>query len=204
MTIYDVGTYDGVPYQVCELLEGRTLRRVPARAVASREVARLRGPVRPVALARRTARESCTVISSGETSSSPRRPPEDHRLRNRQLVGNPAVVPPRQGGSPNPVALQTLSGTVMGTVAYMAARTGARQARDHHADIFAFGAILTRESPAGARSPAIAVRDANAILRRRLAALPSETAPELEAIVRCCLRKRRSTGSGRRGRPRFP
>src|ERR1700724_1051053 len=26
MTIYDVGTYDGVPYQVSELLQGRTLR----------------------------------------------------------------------------------------------------------------------------------------------------------------------------------
>jgi len=60
---------------------------------------------------------------------------------------------------------------------------------DHHADIFAFGAILY-EMISGRRafSGNSPFETANAILRREAAALPPRP-PELEAIVRCCLRK---------------
>ena len=190
MTIYDIGTYHGVPYQVSELLQGTTLREC------------LGAPLPPAKLldyAVQFAGGLAAAHSKGIVHRDLK--PEnlfitaEGRLKIidfgvAKLVGNPAVVPPRQGGSPDPVPDQTQSGVAIGTVGYMSPEQVQGKRADHRADIFAFGAILY-EMISGRRafSGSSPFETANAIVRREPPALSSETAPELEEIVRCCLRK---------------
>ncbi len=71
LTVFDVGTHDGLPFIVSELLEGATLRERLQRPLPPRkaieyavQIARGIGP--------RTRRGSCIAISSPTTFSSPR------------------------------------------------------------------------------------------------------------------------------------
>jgi serine/threonine protein kinase len=142
LAVHDIGTHDGSPYMVCELLEGETLR------------ARLHGGV----LSPRKAVELAIQIAEGLAAAHEKGivhrdlKPENIFLtkdgRVKILDFGLAKIAP--GGS-EPNAAQTLTsvqvalteaGQVLGTAGYMSPEQVRGLAVDHRSDIFAFGAIF--------------------------------------------------------------
>ena len=72
LAVYDVGTHEGAPYLVTELLEGETLReRLRRRAAAAAQGASSSPARSRAASPPRTRRASSTATSSPRTCSSP-------------------------------------------------------------------------------------------------------------------------------------
>jgi serine/threonine protein kinase len=138
VAIYDVGVNDGSPYIVCELLEGKTLRQLLAEG----------------ALPVRLAVDYSLQIVQGLIAA------HDHRIVHRDLkpenlfvTGDGRVkildfgVAKLQSGEENERSVEQLttvtkSGSVIGTVAYMAPEQLRGKAVDHRSDLFSLGAIL--------------------------------------------------------------
>src|SRR5213593_2312587 len=191
LVVHDIGTHDGSPYVVSELLEGETLRK------------RMSG----VALAQRRVLDYALQVAHGLAAAHEKgivhrdlKPDnifitKDGRVKIldfglaklTQVEGAEAQtdIPTRR--------VDTGPGVVMGTVGYMSPEQVRGQKVDHRSDIFSFGAILY-EMLSGRRafhgeSPADTM---SAILKEDPPEL-SETArnvqPALERIVRHCLEK---------------
>ncbi|MGA8214755.1 MAG: WD40 repeat domain-containing serine/threonine protein kinase [Candidatus Sulfotelmatobacter sp.] len=139
VAIYDVGLNDGSPYIVCELLEGKTLRK------------RLAEGALPVHL----AVDYSLQIVQGLIAA------HDHRIVHRDLkpenlfvttdgrvkildfgVAKLQSAPEDSGRSVEELTTVTKSGTVVGTVAYMSPEQLRGKPVDHRSDIFSVGAIL--------------------------------------------------------------
>jgi eukaryotic-like serine/threonine-protein kinase len=139
VAVYDVGSYEGTPYIVCELLEGKTLRSVL-----------IGGPL-PV----RLVIDYALQIVQGLTAAHDRRivhrdlKPEnlfvtrDGRIKILDF-GVAKLQPAAQdsGRSVEELTTVTKSGTVIGTVAYMSPEQLRSKGIDHRSDIFSLGAIL--------------------------------------------------------------
>jgi serine/threonine protein kinase len=139
LAVYQMGTYDGAPYLVSELLEGETLRELIKR-----------GP-----LAVRKAIDHAMQIARGLAAAHEKNivhrdlKPEnlfvtkDGRLKILDF-GLAKLMQPQPGSEHSAATLEgeTEPGVVMGTVGYMAPEQVRGQAADHRADIFAFGAIF--------------------------------------------------------------
>ena len=193
LAVHDIGTHDGAPYMVCELLEGETLR------------ARLHGGV----LSPRKAVELAIQIAEGLAAAHEKGivhrdlKPENIFLtkdgRVKILDFGLAKIAP--GGS-EPNAAQTLTsahvalteaGQVLGTAGYMSPEQVRGIAVDHRSDIFAFGAILF-EMLTGKRafSRDTTAETMTAILKAdppELTELNRNISPALERIARHCLEK---------------
>jgi eukaryotic-like serine/threonine-protein kinase len=139
VAIYDVGFADGIPYIVCELLEGKTLRKLL-----------LEGP-----LAVRIALDYAQQISQGLIAAHDRRivhrdlKPEnlfvtvDGRVKILDFgVAKLQPVSNEAGRTVEELTTVTRSGAVIGTVAYMSPEQLRGKAVDHRSDIFSLGAIL--------------------------------------------------------------
>jgi len=139
LAVYQMGTYEGAPYLVSELLEGETLRE----------------PIRRGRLAVRKAMDYGVQIARGLAAAHEKGivhrdlKPEnlfvtkDGRVKILDF-GLAKLTQPADGfdhGAPT-LSDETEPGTVMGRVGYMAPEQVRGQAADHRADIFAFGAIL--------------------------------------------------------------
>jgi serine/threonine protein kinase/WD40 repeat protein len=139
VAIYDVGFSDGTPYIVCELLEGKTLRKLLAEG----------------ALPVRLAVEYSLQIVQGLIAA------HDHRIVHRDLKPENLFVttdgrvkildfgvaklqssPEDSGRSVEELTTVTKSGAVIGTVAYMSPEQLRGKPVDHRSDIFSIGAIL--------------------------------------------------------------
>ena len=139
VAIYDVGFNEGSPYIVCELLEGKTLRK------------RLAEGALPV----RLAVDYSLQIVQGLIAA------HDHRIVHRDLkpenlfvttdgrvkildfgVAKLQSAPEDSGRSVEELTTVTKSGAVIGTVAYMSPEQLRGKAVDHRSDIFSVGAIL--------------------------------------------------------------
>jgi serine/threonine protein kinase/WD40 repeat protein len=139
VAIYDVGISDGTPYIVCELLEGKTLRKLLAEG----------------ALPVRLAVEYSLQIVQGLIAA------HDHRIVHRDLKPENLFVttdgrvkildfgvaklqssPEDSGRSVEELTTVTKSGAVIGTVAYMSPEQLRGKPVDHRSDIFSIGAIL--------------------------------------------------------------
>ncbi len=139
VAIYDVGSHEGSPYIVCELLEGQTLRRALAE-----------GPL-PV----RQAVDYVQQVILGLIAA------HGHRIVHRDLKPEnlfvttdgrvkildfgvaklqPAVED--EGRPLDQLTTVTKSGSVVGTIAYMSPEQLRGKAVDHRSDIFSMGAIL--------------------------------------------------------------
>jgi TolB-like protein/Flp pilus assembly protein TadD len=191
LAIHDVGTHEGAPYIVAELLEGETLRE------------RLSGGALPV----RKAVE-CAVQIAGGLSAAHERGIVHRDLKPANVFvtkdghvkildfGIAKLVAPRSLAEPaqaTTVVEATEAGTTLGTVGYMSPEQVRGQSVDHRTDIFAFGCVLY-ETLSG-RSPFrrdTAADTASAILHEDpapLSATVRKIPPAIEGIVTRCLEK---------------
>lgn len=139
VAVYDVGFNEGSPYIVCELLQGKTLRK------------RLAEGALPV----RLAADYALQIVQGLIAA------HDHRIIHRDLKPENLFVttdgrvkildfgvaklqpsPEDSGRSVEELTTVTKSGAVVGTVAYMSPEQLRGKPVDHRSDIFGVGAIL--------------------------------------------------------------
>jgi hypothetical protein len=190
VALFDIGTHDGAPYLVSELLEGRTLREVSSG-----------GPM-PV----RQAAEMAVQIARGLAAAHEKgivhrdlKPANVFVTKTGHVkildFGLAKLARPEadEFGSAVTEAPSTETGAVMGTVGYMSPEQVRGQRVDHRTDIFAFGCVL-HEMLAG-RPPfrrETAAETMAAILREEPAELtgPGLAVPAaLERVVRRCLEK---------------
>jgi serine/threonine protein kinase len=191
LVVYDVGTNDGAPYVVSELLEGETLR----------------GRISGSPLAQRRAIDYALQIANGLAAAHEKGivhrdlKPDNIFITNdgrvkildfglaklTQLDGDQAQteIPTRR--------VDTDPGVVMGTVGYISPEQLKGRPVDHRADIFSFGAILY-EMLSGRRAfhGESAAETMSAILKEdppELSDTNKTVSPALERLVNHCLEK---------------
>ncbi|HEX5031471.1 MAG TPA: protein kinase [Candidatus Eisenbacteria bacterium] len=189
--IHDLGTSDGAPYIVSEMLEGETLR--PSLS---------RGPLparRAVALAVQIAHGLASAHAAGIVHRDLK--PENLFLNRSGVLKildfGIAKLFQSDGAAGEETASVlpglTRTGTILGTASYMAPEQIREQAIDQRTDLFAFGAILyemlTGEKAFPGATPADRM---SAILNRDTPPLPREVeseAPGIGRVVSRCLEK---------------
>jgi len=194
LAVYDIGTHDGSPYVVSELLEGETLRE------------RLNRPPIP----QRKAVEYATQILRGLAAAHARSiVHRDLKPENIFLSGDgqlkildfglakliePASASPILTDLPTR-KLNTTPGAVMGTLGYMSPEQVDGKPVDYRSDIFSFGVVLY-EMLSGRRAfpQRETLRETLHAIAKEDPALLSELnphlAPSLEKLVERCLEKR--------------
>ncbi len=190
--VYDIGSHDGAPYVVQELLEGETLRAVLAG-----------GRLSP-----RKAIDYATQISHGLAAAHEKgivhrdlKPENLFVTRDGRVkildFGLAKLTQPSEGSGPQtnlPTATAgTEPGVVMGTLGYMSPEQIKGKPADARSDIFSFGAILY-EMLSGKRAfhADSAGETMAAILKEDppdLSVTNQSISPGLERIVRHCLEK---------------
>jgi Tol biopolymer transport system component len=192
IAVYDVGTHDGAPYVVSELLEGQTLR----------------GHLAGGSLSPRQAVDCAAQIAQGLAAAHEKGivhrdlKPEnvfvmtDGRLKILDF-GLAKLTQTEPGGTrtdiPTAAAEGTEPGVVLGTLGYMSPEQVRGQPADHRSDIFSFGAILY-ELLSGQRAfrGGSAADTMSAILREDptdLSVTNRAISPGLDRILRHCLEK---------------
>ena len=194
LAVHDIGTHDGAPYMVCELLEGETLRE------------RLQGGV----LSPRKAVEIAVQIADGLAAAYDKGivhrdlKPENIFLTKdgRVKILDFGLAKMARTGPELKSSVQTLTsadislteaGQVLGTAGYMSPEQVRGAVVDHRSDIFVFGAILF-EMLSGQRAfrRDTAAETMTAILKEdlpELTELNRSISPALDRIVRHCLEK---------------
>jgi WD40 repeat protein len=193
LVLHDVGTHDGTPYLVTELLEGETLReRMTGGALPPRKA---------IDIALQIARGMAAAHDRGLVHRDLK--PEnlfllrDGRVKILDFGIAKLTRPETQGGATRaatPTAtIDTDPGLVMGTAGYMAPEQVRGLPADHRADIFALGAILYEmlsgrrafQGETSAETMTAILREEPPEMARDGRALP----PALDRIVRHCLEK---------------
>src|SRR5437867_2498209 len=190
--VYDVGTFDGAPYVVTELLEGETLRSrlaggplAPRRAIDySVQIAHGLAAAHEKGIVHRDLKPENLFVT------------EDGRVKILDF-GLAKLTLPETGIAPATEALTETAGTepgvVLGTVGYMSPEQVRGRRADARSDIFSFGAVLyemlsgkrafRRESPREPMS-AILTKDPPDL------SLPNRgISPGPERVVRHCLER---------------
>ena len=195
LALYDIGTHEGCPYLVSELLEGGTLRSSIGSGMAVRkaidcaiQMARGLAAAHEKGIVHRDLKpDNVFVTSAGHVKIL------DFGLAKlieaapaawSHHVSETAVTQAGPGTEP---------GMVLGTLGYMAPEQLRGQPADHRADLFAFGAVLY-EMLSGRRAFAAgsAADTIGSILDRAPAELPiaeRKIPPGLARIVERCLEK---------------
>jgi eukaryotic-like serine/threonine-protein kinase len=177
LAIYDVGTREGAPYLVTELLDGTTLREempVPKRKAIdyARQVAAGMAAAHSKNITHRDLKpENLFVTRDGRVKIL------DFGLAKVDAVGK----------DENTRTLETAPGVVLGTAGYMSPEQVRGKPADNRSDIFSFGAILY-ELLSGKRAfqGDSAVETMNAILKEDPPPLEDLA---LDRVVRRCLEK---------------
>jgi serine/threonine protein kinase/Tol biopolymer transport system component len=186
VTVYQMGTYAGVPYLVTELLEGKTLTETIRRGPLSIrrtidygfQIAQGLAAAHEKGIVHRDLKPDNLFVT------------KENRIKILDF-GLAKFVDSEKW--PAPASTITLPGVAMGTVGYMAPEQVRGLAVDHRADIFALGAILfemvmgkrTFERPTSADTM-------SAILNEEaphISDLSTDVPIALERIVRRCLEK---------------
>jgi serine/threonine protein kinase/Flp pilus assembly protein TadD len=190
LAVHQMGTYDGAPYLVSELLEGETLRdcinrgRLVARKAIDYgiQIAHGLAAAHEKGIVHRDLKpENLFVTKYGHLKILD--------------FGLAKLTQPQSAAEPDAPTLTegTEAGVVMGTVGYMSPEQVRAQTADHRADIFAFGAILY-EMLAGKRAfqKPTSPETMTAILNEDPPAISKVVAnipPALERVVHHCLEK---------------
>jgi Tol biopolymer transport system component len=190
--VYDIGTHDGAPYVVQELLEGETLR------------TRLSGGALPLRKAIDQAIQIAHGLAAAHEKGIVHRDLKPENLfvtrdgRIKILDFGLAKLTEAQSGNGQQTNLPTATagtepGVVLGTLGYMSPEQVKGKSADQRSDIFAFGAIL-HEMLSGTRAfhRDSAAETMSAILREEppdLSATNKNIQPGLERLVRHCLEK---------------
>lgn len=192
LAVYDVGTHDGAPYVVSELLEGETLRErlshgpLPQRKVIdyALQVARGLAAAHDKGIIHRDLKpENLFITKDGRVKIL------DFGLAKLTGTGDysqsQTEVPTRR--------VDTDPGVVMGTIGYMSPEQLRSRPADHRTDIFSFGAILY-EMLSGKRAfrGESTADTMSAILREdppELSDSNKTISPALERVVNHCLEK---------------
>jgi serine/threonine protein kinase/Tol biopolymer transport system component len=203
VTIYELGTHDGLPYIVMELMEGQTLKEmmgVPERdaSVTTKPSALL--PPRKVV-------DYAIQIAHGLAAA------HDKGVAHRDLKPDNVFVTAGGGvkildfglakltsaADPDDTQAKTMTGntepgTVLGTAGYMSPEQVRGEVVDHRSDIFSLGVILY-EMLTGRRAfrGDSSVETMNAILTDDPPSMSGEhsrISPGIERVVRRCLEKR--------------
>jgi|SRR5215467_2736274 len=190
LAVFQMGTYEGAPYLVSELLEGSTLR----------EHERL-GPVavsKAVDYAIQTAHGLAAAHDKGIVHRDLK--PEnlfvtkDGRIKILDFGLAKLTRPEGKSAATSETLSQaTVSGMVMGTVGYMSPEQIRGQSIDGRADIFSLGVVLY-EMVAGRRpfEGATAIEVGSAILQKPPEPFPSDVPASLRRIVGHCIAKESS------------
>jgi hypothetical protein len=189
LVVYDVGSHEGTPYLVTELLEGQTLRELlhagpltPRRAVDfALQVARGLAAAHDHGIVHRDIKPENVLVTAKD------------RVKLVDFGLAKAVGPTGKAPSDAPAGTLTESGAILGTAGYMSPEQVRGNGVDARSDLFAFGAVLyemlTGEQAFEGATP---VERSYAILRsepRELGRLATRATPELAALVRRCLAK---------------
>jgi serine/threonine protein kinase len=210
MAVHDVGSHEGYPYVVSELLEGETLH--------SRLAAGALPPRKAVDYATQIAHGLPAAHEKGIVHRDLK--PENlfvtHNGRVKILDFGLAKLTQRETARKSATDLPTATAAtepeiVLGTLGYMSPEQVRGQAVDSRSDIFSFGAVLY-EMLSGRRAFAegSAADTMGAILTKdppELSAPDSNASPAVERIVRHCLAWRgppREMRSGSRSPPPVP
>ena len=192
LSLFDVGTHDGAPYIVTELLGGATLRELltggslPSRKAVDygAQIARGLAAAHEKGIIHRDLKpENLFVTRDGRVKVL------DFGLAKLTRPGEAEKARPEVSTATSP----TEAGVLLGTVGYMSPEQVSGQAADERSDIFALGAVLY-EMLSGKRafkrdSP---VETLNAILKEdppEIAGPAVPIPPALDRIMRRCLEK---------------
>ncbi|HEY3123837.1 MAG TPA: protein kinase [Thermoanaerobaculia bacterium] len=189
--VYDIGSVEGAPYVVTELLEGETLRsRLASGALSTRKALDY-----AIQIARGLAAAHEKGIVHRDLKPENLFVTKDGRVKILDF-GLAKLKQPEEGVDKTDLQTATAGtepGVVMGTLGYMSPEQVRGKPADHRSDIFAFGAILW-EMLAGRRAfhADTAADTMTAILTKEppeLSATNREIHPGLDRIVRHCLEK---------------
>src|SRR5438132_1475547 len=188
LDVHDIGTHEGSPYIVSELLHGSTLRE------------RLRKGRLSVQEAKDYALQLAQGLSAAHEKGIVHRDlkpenlfiTEEGRLKILDFGIAKLVAPMTLGTgetlpSPQP---HTKEGAILGTIGYMSPEQVRGQPADQRSDVFSFGAILYEMlAGCGAFERDTVVETGYAILNNDPPRLPAGVPPEFQRIVRRCLEK---------------
>ena len=187
LTVHDLGTENGAPYLVTELLEGETLRERLARGAI------------PMTKALDWATQIARGLAAAHEKGIIHRDLKPENLfitkdgRAKILDFGLARLGVGRAGTAATTLTMTEAGVTLGTVGYMAPEQVRGETADHRSDLFAFGCVLY-EMVARVRafSGELAVQVMSAILSEEpkpLAEIRPEVPAALDRLVRHCLEK---------------